>query len=194
MIARCLSVLPFLLQAADEIDPEAGEFNLFLFCLLVIALTAFCLLIAIGIVAGLLVAAAIAGVGFLGITSNAIISGLACKSPKVGLTVLTLQFGGLVGLVVGTAFCVATRWVLNSDPFDLVALLVCGALGIALGASMAWLSLSLIVSVFRKIREYCDSRLRKPVKSSGELPPPIMANAAALPPAADASRGGAVND
>lgn len=161
MFARWFSLLPILLRAGEEIDPEAGEFNVFLFCLLLVALTAFCLLVVMGIVVGLLVAAAMAGAGFLGIMANAILSGLASRSPKVGVTVLILQFGGLIGFIVGTASCVIVRWMLGTDPVDLVALLICGTFGILLGGGMAWISFNLIVIACSRTKAYCDSRLRQ---------------------------------
>jgi hypothetical protein len=43
-------------QAPGELDPEAGEFNLFLFCFLVIGLVALAALAVIGIVVGIMVA------------------------------------------------------------------------------------------------------------------------------------------
>lgn len=169
MLARWFFLLPILLQAGEEMDPEAGEFNVFLFCLLIVALTAFCLLVAIGIVVGLLVAAAMVGAGFLGIFANALISGLVCKSPRVGVTVLTLQFGGLIGLTVGTASCLAARCLLTDNPVDLVPLLICGAFGMILGAGMAWVSLRLIVAAFTRIKEYYDLRSQTRRKSSAVL-------------------------
>lgn len=190
MMENCLSLLPLLLQVSAEIDPEAGEFNLFLFCFVIVALAAFCLLIAIGILVGLVAAIAMAGAGLLGIVANAIISGLACKSPRVGVTVLTFQFGGLIGLGAGLASCIAARWLLRYDPMDPVTLLLCGALGAVFGTGTAWISLGLFVAVFRQIKESCDFRLRKTAKSSAEPRPHVSTAAAASLPAADAPRGG----
>lgn len=153
MIARLLSLSMPLLQVADEMDPEAGEFNVFLFCFLVVGLVTLCVLTVIGIIVGLVAAAAIAGVGMMGITANAIIVGLTCKSTRAGLTTLVLQFGAALGLMTGAATCLAIRWLQGSPPFELVSILVCGASGAVLGTGFTWISFKLITRIFEFLRE-----------------------------------------
>ncbi|MFZ4682874.1 MAG: hypothetical protein ACOYMS_10245 [Terrimicrobiaceae bacterium] len=152
MIATVHCLIVALSQAADDFDPEEGEFNLFLTCILLIGIAALCVLILVGIVIGLIAFAALTGIGVASITANAIVTGLICKSPKVGLNALTLQFGAAIGLFFGIAGCVATRWLLGYAPFDFVSLFVTGILFAALGASIAWISFSLVLACFRQIR------------------------------------------
>ncbi len=161
MIATLHSFLVLLMEAADDIDPEAGEFNLFLFCFLVAGLAALCILILIGIILGLFAFAAITGIGVASITANAVLSGLICRSPRIGLTVLTLQFGAVIGLIFGMASSVATRWLLSFPPFDLTSMVACGLLGAVLGAFIAWISLSLVVTCFKQVK-ICLNSARLP--------------------------------
>lgn len=145
------------MQAADDIDPEAGEFNLFLFCFLIAGVAALCILIVIGIIAGLLAFAAFTGIGVGSIAANAILAGLISKSPKVGLSAFILHFGAMLGLISGMALCFATRWLLSYTPFDFISLISCGILGAILGSFLAWISFSLLEACFRQIKHRIDT-------------------------------------
>jgi MFS family permease len=145
-------ILP-IVQAADEYDVEAGEGNPFLFFLLIIALVAFCLLVAAGIIVGLLALAALTGIGVAGIAANAVISGLLAKSTRVGFTVLILQFGGAIGLVFGIAACLAVRWLLGYAPFEMVSVVSSGLFSAALGAGLSWVVYRILLTCSVLIKE-----------------------------------------
>lgn len=164
------NILP-ILQAAEEFDGADDDFSPFLFGMLIIgivALVVLCFLVVVGIIIGLLTFAALTGIGVAGITANAIASGLLTKSPKVGFTVLVLQFGAAVGLVFGLTACLAVRWLLGYPPFDLLSIAASGVSASAIGAAMAWMSYRIVMTCVARIKEHL--RPTKPPETPAPLP------------------------
>jgi len=163
-------ILP-ILQGVEEIGPGDDDFSALMFCMLIIgivALVALCFLVVVGVIVGLFTFAALTGIGLAGITANAVVSGLLTKSPKVGFTVLVLQFGAAVGLVFGLTASLAVRWLLGYVPFDILSIAASGLCASAIGMAMAWIGYRIIIACAARIREHL--RPTKPPETPAPLP------------------------
>lgn len=105
-------LMTFLLLVAPEassgLDHELGEFNLFLFCFLVVGLVGMAVQIGIGVVTGICMAAIGGGMVISSAALSALIAATASRNPWTGLkwfvVQLSLAGGALSGLVIGLIY------------------------------------------------------------------------------------------
>lgn len=98
-----MSACRLLAQAAQATDPEAGEFNLFLFGLLLIACVALFALVVVGVIIGLAVAVAVIVAIFSGAAISSLLLGFSQRSAKAGFTALIVQLTAAGGAILGAS-------------------------------------------------------------------------------------------
>jgi len=156
---RLLTVLHALAaQAPGEIDPEMGEFNVFLFCLLVIGLVAMAVLVVIGIVIGVIMAITGGAVVVSGAALSSTIAAAVRRSPQAGLLWFVVQLsiagGALSGFAVGAIY---SHWhelsVWNWQHSGLAALI-----GACTSAAIGWISVKLWLHVWNQLHTWWRHR------------------------------------
>jgi hypothetical protein len=153
-----IAVLILAAQAPGELDPEAGEFNLFLFCFLVIGLVALAALAVIGIVVGIMVAVTGGAVVVSGAALSSSIAAAARRSPQTGLMWFVVQMsfagGAMSGFAVGALYSSFHQLpVLNWTHSGLAALIGAGT-----SAAIGWISMKLWLRIWRQLQQWWQQR------------------------------------
>lgn len=149
-------------QAPGELDPEAGEFNLFLFMFLVIGIVALFVLALVGLIVGIVVATT---GGFLVLSGAAFSSSLAAvlrKSPTVGFTLFVVQMAAVAGAILGGVTAALYDYYrssleLNWNHIGLGCLAGGGA-----SAALGWLSVRLWLGIWQQLQQWWRARQRVP--------------------------------
>jgi hypothetical protein len=152
------AVLILAAQAPGELDPEAGEFNLFLFSFLVIGLVALAALAVIGIVVGIMVAVTGGAVVVSGAALSSSIAAAARRSPQTGLMWFVVQMsfagGAVSGFAVGALYSSFHQLpVLNWTHSGLAALIGAGT-----SAASGWISVKLWLRIWRQFQQWWQQR------------------------------------
>ena len=152
------AVLILAAQAPGELDPEAGEFNLFLFSFLVIGLVALAALAVIGIVVGIMVAVMGGAVIVSGAALSSSIAAAARRSPQTGLMWFVVQMsfagGAVSGFAVGALYSSFHQLpVLNWTHSGLAALIGAGT-----SAAIGWISVKLWLRIWRQFQQWWQQR------------------------------------
>ena len=152
------AVLILAAQAPGELDPEAGEFNLFLFSFLVIGLVALAALAVIGIVVGIMVAVTGGAVVVSGAALSSSIAAAARRSPQTGLMWFVVQMsfagGAVSGFAVGALYSSFHQLpVLNWTHSGLAALIGAGT-----SAAIGWISVKLWLRIWRQFQQWWQQR------------------------------------
>ena len=153
-----IAVLILAAQAPGELDPEAGEFNLFLFSFLVIGLVALAALAVIGIVVGIMVAVTGGAVVVSGAALSSSIAAAARRSPQTGLMWFVVQMsfagGAVSGFAVGALYSSFHQLpVLNWTHSGLAALIGAGT-----SAAIGWISVKLWLRIWRQFQQWWQQR------------------------------------
>jgi hypothetical protein len=158
MILALTEISLLLAQTAGEIDPEAGEFNLFLFLLLVVAMVAFSILAVIGVLIALVIAATSGALVFTGAALSSAIVAAVRRSPSVGFILFVVQLsavaGAILGGTVGMLYARSQGLPLFHGSWAGLGALI-GATVLAL---MSWLSIKLWFGIWMQIRTWWTSR------------------------------------
>jgi MFS family permease len=155
------AVLILAAQAPGELDPEAGEYNLFLFCFLVIGLVALAALAAlavIGIVVGIMVAVTGGAMVVSGAALSSSIAAAARRSPQTGLMWFVVQMsfagGAVSGFAVGALYSSFHQLpVLNWTHSGLAALIGAGT-----SAAIGWIPVKLWLRIWRQFQQWWQQR------------------------------------
>jgi hypothetical protein len=152
------AVLILAAQAPGELDPEAGEFNLFLFCFLVIGLVALAALAVIGIVVGIIVAVMGGAAVVSGAALSSSIAAAARRNPQTGLMWFVVQMscagGAVSGFAVGALYSSFHQLpALNWTHSGLAALIGAGT-----SAAIGWTSVKLWTRIWRQLQQWWQQR------------------------------------
>lgn len=154
------ALLTMAAQAPGELDPELGEFNLFLFGFAVIGLVAGAVLVVIGIVVGVFVvvtggAAVVSGAAL----SSSIAAGIR-RSPQTGLMWFVVQLSIAGGAVSGFAVGAAYSYLNNLPVWNWQHSGLAALVGACTGAAIGWISLKLWLRVWNLIQQWWRQRGR----------------------------------
>lgn len=155
-----INACSFLTQAAQNTDPEAGEFNLFLFALLVIACVALFVLAVVGVLVGLALTAVAVVALFSGAAISSILLGFSQRSAKAGFTALLIQLAAAGGAMLGAASGALWSHFAGLPLLNFTytgSLLIGGAAGGALGG---WMVAKVWIWIAGRIQEWFRSRSR----------------------------------
>ena len=157
-------------QASTEIDPEAGEFNLFLFMLLVVFVVAIFVLAVIGFVVGFVIAAT---GGFLVISGAAVSSSVAAavhKSPSFGFTIFVIQLSAVAGAILGALFGILYSYLNELPLLNLSYTGLAALVGFIVSALMGWMSVRLWLGICNQIQQWWISRRSSKTAESTNIP------------------------
>lgn len=145
-------------QAPGEFDPEAGEFNLFLFCFLVIGLVTIAVLVVIGIVVGIIVAVTGGAVVVSGAALSSSIAAAVHRSPQMGLVWFVIQLsiagGALSGFAVGAIYSYLHELPVWNWQHSGLAVLIGACTSVAIG----WISVKLWLHVWNQLHTWWRHR------------------------------------
>ncbi|HRH94288.1 MAG TPA: hypothetical protein PLB55_00060 [Prosthecobacter sp.] len=158
MIRFLTAFLTLASQAPGELDPEAGEFNLFLFCFLVIGLVTLVALVVIGIVVGIIVAVTGGAVVVSGAALSSSIAAAARRSPQTGLMWFVVQMsfagGAVSGFAVGALYSYFNKLPVWNWPHSGLAALI----GASTSAAIGWASVKLWIRIWRQLQQWWQQR------------------------------------
>ena len=141
-------------EASSGLDHELGEFNLFLFCFLVIGLIGMAVLIGAGIVTGVFVALTGGATVVSGVALSSSIAAAVSRSPLTGLKWFVIQMsmagGAVSGFLIGAIYSHLHKMPLwNWQSSGLAALL-----GAVLSGGIGWTSLKLWLKVWHQLQQW----------------------------------------
>lgn len=152
------AVLILAAQAPGELDPEAGEFNLFLFSFLVIGLVAIAALAVIGIVVGIIVAVMGSAAVVSGAALSSSIAAAARRSPQTGLMWFVVQMsfagGAVSGFAVGALYSSFHQLPVWNWPHSGLAALI----GAGTSAAIGWAAVKLWLRIWRQLQQWWQQR------------------------------------
>ena len=158
MIRFLTALATLAAQAPDELDHELGEFNLFLFCFLVIGLVALAVLCVIGIIVGVFVVVTGGAAVVSGAALSSSIAAALRRNPQTGLMWFVIQLsiaGGTVsGFAVGAVYSYFHKMaVWNWQHTGLAALM-----GACTSAAIGWISVQLWLHVWNQLQQWWRQR------------------------------------
>ena len=158
MIRFLTAFLTLASQAPGELDPEAGEFNLFLFSFLVIGLVAIAALAVIGIVVGIIVAVMGSAAVVSGAALSSSIAAAARRSPQTGLMWFVVQMsfagGAVSGFAVGALYSSFHQLPVWNWPHSGLAALI----GAGTSAAIGWAAVKLWLRIWRQLQQWWQQR------------------------------------
>lgn len=158
MIRFLTALATLAAQAPGELDHELGEFNLFLFCFLVIGLVALAVLCVIGIIVGIFVVVTGGAAVVSGAALSSSIAAAVRRNPQTGLMWFVIQLslaGGTVsGFAVGAVYSYFHKMaVWNWQHTGLAALMGAGT-----SAAIGWISVKLWLLVWNQLQQWWRQR------------------------------------
>ncbi len=150
--------ITFALQTANELDPEMGEFNLFLFSFLVVGLVTLTVLVIIGIITGLALAITGSAVVLTGAALSSAIAATARRNPQTGLMWFVVQMslagGAMSGFAIGALYSHLHKLSVWNWHYSGLATL----LGGSLSAGIGWISVKLWLRVWLQLVQWRQHR------------------------------------
>ena len=158
MIRFLTALASLAAQAPGELDPEMGEFNLFLFCFLVIGLVALAALCVIGIIVGIfvLVTGGAAVVSGAALTSSIVAA--VRKNPQTGLMWFVIQLSIAGGAVLGFAVGAIYSYLHQEDVWNWQHTGLAALIGACTSAAIGWISVKLWLRVWNQLHQWWRQR------------------------------------